>query len=439
MAAFGTWMRARLGIVTYSKQDQGTFRIGHSYSEETIRKVSRRDDVGYFYTSAIVDMAFKDGFQIEDGNDVRVDALSDELQDLGWLAEIIRGAADERKDGSVTFVLFDEGHLMSFKQEDTKFRIDKYGEFTAFKLKEKIGGANMPLQHFAGDVEQFEGGSEVLLEDIGNLDDIFHEVLRPDEYRYQGISALEPILDIINTRRIIIGAIGIHATRKAAGLRVATIEQRQDPTKDAVVMTNVEMGIARLESDDMSVILRSGYDPSTNQKWEDKFDILDTDNYNFLMKMEVCHRALSTATGIPVNYWNGIFQGATVGAPAVLELLYAKFQSIQDSWTRRIEKMAQRWCEISGQAWNDDWHPVWNLRPKLTEKEEAEIEQIQATTRATHKNAGILSVPEIREDMGQENPDKVIKNPDIAIEVEGLDDPPTTTEPTEEEPIPTEE
>ena len=310
MVDIAQWIRARLEIKTYDKQDQGSFRIGHSYSEEIIEKVSRRDDVGYFYSNAIVHMAFKDGFQIEDGNDERVDSLSDEIKGLGWLEALIRGVVFERKKGSVAFVLFDEGQLIPFKQDNVQFRIDEYGDFSAFKLKEKIGGSNMPIDHYAGDVSLFEETGEVLLEDIGSLEDVFHEVLRPDEYRYQGITVLEPILDIINTRRIIIGAIGVHATRKAAGLRIATVEQRIGKPDDDIVMSNVEMGISRLEADDMSLILRSGVDPVSGTPWADKFEILDTDNYDFLSKLEVCHRCLSAATGIPVNYWNGIFQMA---------------------------------------------------------------------------------------------------------------------------------
>lgn len=431
MVAIGTWIKARLGITTLSKADQGSFRIGHSYAQSFIVKIAKRDDVGYFYTTAIVEMAFKDGFQFEDKDDKRVDALSDELNDLDWLSGLIRGVGFERRDGSVAFVLFDEGQLVPFNQENTQFKIDKYADFTAFKLTEKIGGYNMPLIHYAGDVDEFEGTSEIELEDIGDLDDVFHEVLREGDIRYEGITVLEPILDILNTRRIIIGSIGIHATRKAAGLRKATIEMRRAGDKEYI--KKIEMGLARLEADDMSLILRSGVDSVTGQKWEDKFDILDTDNYDFLSKLEVTHRCLSSATGIPVNYWNGIFQGATIGAPAVLELLRTKFKSVQDSWTKRIEKMAERWCEISGQAYEKDWHLVWNLQPKLTEKEEAEIDQIKATTYATYKNSEIMDTPEIREELGLD-PNKeivVLKEPDISIAVDGLGD-----KTTKEEPIP---
>ncbi|KKK90120.1 hypothetical protein LCGC14_2726260, partial [marine sediment metagenome] len=213
------WLRARLETKNYSKTDQGSFRIGHSYSDALIEAVSRRDEAGYFYSTGIVGMAFKDGFSIVDGEGMRVDALSDELEKLNWLESIIRGVVLERKDGAVTFVLFDEGHLMPFRKSNVQFRIDAFGDFTAFKLKEKIGGGNTDIYHYAGDVEQLDLPVEQVVEDIGDLDDVFHEVLRPDEYRYQGISVLEPILDVLNTRRIIIGAIGIHATRKAAGLR----------------------------------------------------------------------------------------------------------------------------------------------------------------------------------------------------------------------------
>ena len=137
MVDIKAWIRAKLDMETYQKEDLGSFRIGQSYSQLIIDKVSRRDDIGYFYTTAIVEMAFKDGFQIEDKDDKRVDALSDELEGLNWLSSIKRGASFDRKHGSVTFVLFDEGTLVPFKRDNVEFRVDRYGDFTAFKLKER--------------------------------------------------------------------------------------------------------------------------------------------------------------------------------------------------------------------------------------------------------------------------------------------------------------
>ena len=420
MVDIRAWVKARLETITHTKEDYGAARVGQSYSDATIEAVSRRDDVGYFYTTAIIDMAFKDGFEIQDKDGERVDSISDELDKLNWLKDIKRGVVFERKYGAVTFALFgkeDLGNLESlkpFKPANVDFLIDRYGEFTAFRLTEKIGGYYQPLIHYSGAVDEFKlpPDEDESIGDAGSLDDLFHIVLRPDEYRHQGISVLEPILDIINSRRVILGSIPIHAARVAAGLRVATIEQRLDSAEDTAFMGVVELGISRLEADDMSLILRSGTDPTTGQKWADTFEVLDSDNYDFLSKLEVCHRALSAATGIPVNYWNGIFQGATVGAPAVLELLYGTFKRIQDSWTFYLEMIIKRWTDITeGQTWKEGYQLVWHLQPRLTEKEEAEIEAIKSTAYASYKNAGIMDNEEIRTALEIDEPEKIIERP----------------------------
>ena len=71
--------------------------------------------------------------------------------------------------------------MLPFGINDVEFRIDKWGDFTAFRLKEKIGGLHNPIIHYAGDIEAFDLPPGTVIEDVGELEDIFHVVLRPDD------------------------------------------------------------------------------------------------------------------------------------------------------------------------------------------------------------------------------------------------------------------
>lgn len=392
--------QSKTEIITHSRGYQaGGFRLGQSFNSSLIDSASRRDDVCYFWTTSIVRKAMTDGFKILDKDDKEV---LEEFHNLNWLESIIRGVVMERKDGAVTFSIFDNDDLIPFRERNVKFAIDAKGNFTGFNLTEKIGGGHQDIPHPI---------------DSSGLDNVFHIVLRPVDYKYQGTSVLEPIWDLANSRAIIIQSAAILTARVASGIRKATVHKRDDGGDDDQAVDNIEMGLYGLESDDTSIVLRSGY-TSEGHKWEDTLEV-DTGSgqFNFEDKIKIVHSGLSIATGIPKNYWDGMFFGSLYAADSILRMLHSCLKGIQDSWTHNIEKMIKQWCVNNQKDWKEDYHLEWNLEPKKTEKEEAEINDLKARTDATLKNSGILDNDEIRDERGLKKK-KITKPDDFKIKVD---------------------
>lgn len=413
-----TWIKGKLEIIGFSKPyEAGGFRIGLYYDEGLVEEVCRRIDVAYFWSTDIVYRAFSDGFTIQDKEGEKP-TWWDEYHSLNWIDNIIRGAVFERKGGACAFALYttrkDENdiereipaELLPFKRDDTEFEIDKFGRFTKFKLKEHIGGSHTAIDY------TIEGD---------DLDNVFHQVLRPGKYKYQGNSVIEPIWDLLNVRAIILQSSGLISARLAAGLRKATVASRQDKTEDDATVAAMELGLKKLESDDTTITLRSGYD-SQGRAWEDKLEI-DTGGaqFNYLDKIEIVNQGLSIATGIPANYFKGIFFGSLYASDSILRMLHTTLKKIQFDWTKRIETMIKRWCEIKGYTWDPDLTLTWNLKPKLTEEEEANINLTKANRNSIYLTAGILDTEEVRKDEDFQPHDKVIEKPTaMGIAVSGL-------------------
>lgn len=408
--SLGTWIKAAMNITSFRKRHQsGGFRIGQSYSPALVKQVAKRDDVAFMWTTDIVYRAMSDGYTIHDSEDEEPEWI-DEFLSLGWLKNHIRGAAMERIDGAVTFALMYTSlgvyDIIPFDTGNTKFLIDKYANFIEFILTEKIGGSHSPLEH-----DPITGS---------DLENVFHEVLRPGEYRYEGNSVLEPIWDLMNERQIVLQSAALISARLAAGLRKATVAVRQGGGDDKAV-SDAEIGLMRLEADDTTIVLRSGYD-SEGRPWEDKLEV-DTggSQFNYLDKMEIITQGLSIATGIPANYFKGIFFGSLYASDSILRQLHTALTRIQFDWTYRIEEHIQRWCELAGKNWEEDYHLVWNLKPQLTEQEQALMDKVIADKYVQYKNAGILTLPEIREELGYD-PNIEIEQPKSIFTVEGLKD-----------------
>ena len=120
--------------------------------------------------------------------------------------------------------------------------------------------------------------------------------------------------------------------------------------------------------------------------------------------MEMGHKALAMQTGIPKNYWDGVFQGSLVGAEVVDEQLETAKKERRLMYEDIFEDILRRWCELNGFAWKDTYKISWKQEEILTEREKAEVEATNAQAAATRVSAYITSAEEEREKMGLEGP-----------------------------------
>ncbi|MCK5609937.1 hypothetical protein KAR91_49145 [Candidatus Pacearchaeota archaeon] len=367
MASIVNWLRSKLQVKTNILGPRGSLRSGQSYDEEDVDGFIRRNEVFNFWANGIVEMAFASGYQILDKDEKPV--LEKEIRKLNWLPEMKRATQKERGFASVTINIFDTDELMSFARKDSHFDIDNKGQFTSFELTEHIGGGH-------GDIKHTISGSAA-------LENVKHVVLRPGEKKYEGISVIEPIFDVGRQRAELLESCAILVNRIAAGVRTVTIVDTGDKDENATEAATYKTGLKDISAGDDTIILFKSYDPITGNEMKDDIEIFTGTDFNFSEKLDMYHKSLSIATGVPKNYWDGIFQGETLGAPAVLRMLYAAMKLICDDWAFIYEQIHEQWAKNNNIKWSDEYRLVWNLKPKLTDAEEANIQMIKTTTVST--------------------------------------------------------
>ena len=367
MAGIVNWLRAKLQVKTNILGPRGSLRSGQVYDEQNVEGFIRRNEVFNFWANGIVAMAFASGYQILDKDQKPV--LEDEIRQLNWLPEMTRATQRERGFGAVTIAIFDNDELKSFTKGDSHFNIDEKGTFTSFELTEHIGGGHDNIDHEIVGAEA--------------LEDVFHVVLRPGEKKYEGISVIEPIFDVARQRAELLESCAILVIRVAAGVRIVTIEERGDNDEMRDIESKYNLGLKGMYAGDDTMIMYKSYDPASGKEKKDDFEIFTGVDFNFSEKLDMYHKSLSIATGIPKNYWDGIFQGETLGAPAVLRMLYSAMRLICDDWAYHYERLHEQWAKNNSINWPDEFHLVWNLKPKLTDAEEANINMIKTTTVTT--------------------------------------------------------
>jgi hypothetical protein len=416
----GEWIRGKLrpaaDITTYTK-NFSTHRWGQSYSEDSMMKAVRRNMVLKFLGDRIYDLAFDDGFQIEDKKtEERVDPLSDEIEKLRWESVLALAAKKECQFGAVSLVLFEDYNeegsyslLKSFRPARTSLNFHENGQISEYIFEEYLNSVSTPLTFKIEDPEEMEN--------------VFHIVLRPHyDYPYRGQSKLEPVWDVAHGHQIILESAMVCSARVAYGIRKATIMDRGDPTKNTALANAVEEGMKDLEAGDTSIILWGGY-TDKGGTFQDTLEI-DTGSidFNYTEKLDIYHKSLAFITGIPKNFWDGIFQGSLVGAEVVKQMLDSSLKELREEWTQIIEDIIKRWCELNNMEWKDTYHVVWKLEQDLSEREKKELENIEANTDSILINTGIMDVPEIREKRGLKDPNKEIIPPSqFNIDVKGLD------------------
>lgn len=76
----------------------------------------------------------------------------------------------------------------------------------------------------------------------------------------------------------------------------------------------------------------------------------------------------------------------------------------RERFTDFFTDIIKRWCELNSLTWNDNYYIYWKQETILTEREEAEIDNIEATTSQTLITAGVISADEDRKKRGLEGP-----------------------------------
>ena len=392
-----------------------TWRFGQSYSEDDIDKACRRNPVLKFLSHTIYDIAFSDGMEIRDSNtdDLRVDDVSDELDKQRVLEALIPVAQTASKYGSCTAALFESvdrfdniyTEIKGFRPKRVRMdfptvdELEDNGNDTSYAL--------LPIRYQLEEILPYPNVPNIISIDIDQeeFDNIFHIVPDPDpDNWYKGISEMDPVWDIAHGHQVILESSMVCSVRVAYGIRKATIMDRGDPTKNTALANKMEEGLKKLESGDTSIILWGGVNDK-GQVFQDSIEV-DTGSvdFNYTEKLDMYHRTLAMITGIPKNWWDGIFQGSTIGAEVAKSILKSALKDRRKKFTMFFTDIFRRWCELNNFQWQDSYYLAWKQEPILTEREEAEIDNIKATTDQTLISARIKSIEEVRESRDLKGP-----------------------------------
>lgn len=364
----GTGIKADPEISSQDSVDYGGFRYDQSFTVSDIDVIIHRDDVLHFMVYGIVKQAFSEGADIRQSDEEDAEVV-EWSKDFFKAFDMERACSFERAYGVVDIIHMkdetkktkegeNERWIQIFREPNIELKITPAGKIDYLIYTIKVGGNHPDLtQELKGrDFEEFHQ----------------HFVLRPTDIEYRGRSIVEPIWNIVNGRRLTLQSASIYTFRVASGLKTVTIYDPGGEGRDKL-KEGYELGLKRLESSDTSMIMWSGIDQESGQKWSDEFKIdQGTGSFNFDEKMDIYHKALAGQTSIPKNYWDGQFAG-TLGAERVIELLYGSYRKIQNDWSDLILEVAKVYAKIRGLEWNDDYVISWNLKAKLSEMEEAAI------------------------------------------------------------------
>lgn len=413
------WLTGRHTPKVHSLANQKNFattRFGQQYTEEDIRTEVRRNPYFNFIGSKIYDFAFADGFEVCDSKldetDNVVEDLTVELVKQRVLNSLIDVAKKDAQYGSSSTFLFEAinrfdepfTEIKSFRPSDVRF--DFYDEsalgdlIKQVQVEEKLPGNTSRITKIPATSEDFAN--------------FFFVRTRPsDAYPHEGVSELDAVWDVGMFANVILEAAMVASVRVAFGIREATIWDRKgDTTEDDAVMAAVEGGLKALESGDTSIIMRGFIDQATGQPVKDEIKVHTGEiNFPYDAMLDMAHKVMSMQTGIPKNYFDGIFQGSLVGAEVVDEQLESAKKNRREHYKDVFTDIIRRWCVLNGFEWKDSYYIHWLQEEILTEREKAEIENIQANTDVAYVDSYIKSAEEVRTLRGLSGPAPEKPNP----------------------------
>jgi len=207
--------------------------------------------------------------------------------------------------------------------------------------------------------------------------------------------------------------------RVSSGIKKATYFDRGSDPANEKIEEKYEEGLKGFEAGDTSICLMKTF--MEGQVISDEVEVThgDVGAFTFIDKLDMFHRTLSLVLTLPKNALDGIFQGETVGAAAVLELLRATFTRMQKDWTEPTKRVAERWCAINKIQWFDEYDIEWLPTTVVTEKEQAELDEKKSMTAERLYNADIIDLDEARAMMKLE-PKPIPRRGDMNIDVTGL-------------------
>lgn len=414
--------KARTNIKNFA-----THRFGQHFDYVDIDKAMARVAAIHLLCVILPAKAMGEGFDIVQTVDKKTEVVKDVTDKWDkdyFLPEIIRGVQNESGHGAVTFAFFkgrsgdaESLELCQFKPEYVGINVDDNGNIIELELTELIGSETRPeIVHHVDTPKK--------------LLNTFHKVLRPSDIRYKGIPRCEKIWDIAYAHQIVLEAAMVGTVRAGYGLKQAIIHYRDDKGEMEKAERSIELGLANLDSGDTSIIVYSGIDPATKQTWTDEVKI-DSGNvtFDYSEKIDICHKVLAFLTGLPKNFFDGIFSGETLAGDIIYRMIQSQLRELREEWTEELIPILKRWAELRSITWVDEWKIEWRMpTAKLTEKEEAEINFIEAQTQAVLKNAGLIDVVDGREALELSTKEIVPEaQPSIGVDVTGLGDKPEET------------
>lgn len=427
---------------TTAIQSFATFRYGQDITEDDIDRALRRVPLIVLAGMIIPEKAMKVGIEIvsKKGDKEEVqDDLTKDFDKLGWMPTLIRGVQYETNYGSIAFSLHfplskeqlngeenseikdKEIILKAFRPKNIDIGINELGLVDGYMLTEKIDSPKKPeLYHHVP--KQDEKGN--VIGSPEELQNVIFRCLRQGDVWWRGHPKWEGMWDVARSHYSSLEASMVGNVRRGYGQKIATLWDRGDDDENAKVKSSTERGMVNLDSGDTSIVMYSIVDPQGNVR-EDKIDVDFGDSqYNHAEDIDTYHKVASFLLSVPKNLLDGIFSGETLAGDIIYRMLQEALHEFRVDWIEPFNAILRRWAELTGRKWGDDFTVRFKTpKAKLTEREEAEIDQLEANTQSTLKISGIVDTEDARDKLGLEKKEIIPEEEEpIRIKVNGDDD-----------------
>lgn len=414
--------------VTTTKQDKdlSAVRPGQIFSMENAREMADRDPYGDFLAYGLPEKAIGLGFEVIDDDDKPIKDWDEKWKIIEpeWKKIFGPGAGFSRTFGRSILLL---GKSDSPDTKDQPFikifepifieKITYYndGSLMGIKLKDRDPNTGTDVPYIVGDIQ--EEGTEKSDNDIANVYELLN---KSKQYFWEAGSYFEPIWDeLLGLRLIRTGAV-LFAIRVGAGLKIVKIP----PGTDDDTITELKTAAKRLDSLNGWFIV-----PVADAEIEIE---TGTGMVDYDALKQALLGSLATKTGYPKAGFEGIEmerQGGSFNEERVNDA---------ERIIQRKYKHVAKWLTIhlsDYHGWDiteENFKMQWVRREIIDDRQQAELEEINARKYQLLINSGVLSEQDVRDELGYDGTAPGPPN-QFGINVSGLNPPLGDDESEEEE------
>ena len=312
--------------VETQKRNVYNFRFGQDFDFEKATYMWRRNAYANYWVSGIIDEIFLKGFKLVKPNTEEQYKWNPKMWETlkpMWV-DILMGIKHQRANGKSLLTIMEDSTdteellLRSFHIKQYQVEYTKSFAIKTINATEHVQGSNATtIDHSWGEKDDKSGLYELIISDIFK--------------KGTGISELEKIWDILFGLMTLEEHATLYAIRNGGGLPVAKIPMSLLADEEFMVAFN--SGMQKFGAINTINIIPTADDDTFKGV---EFDVIQSDQMDFLAIRDLLLGALAAATGIPREVWLGSELGLK-SAETNRDSFYTLKQNIQAMYEKLFE------------------------------------------------------------------------------------------------------